>query len=73
MARGVSIDILRVDVGAMLHKGLDNSKISSDAGDVQWCSEVVCPCIDLCAELDQDLNHGCMALACSQMEWSEAI
>jgi hypothetical protein len=40
---------------------------------MQGSTEVVCSCINLGTELDEDLDEGCMTLAGGQMKRCEAI
>lgn len=73
VARGVSIDVLGVDVSLVLDQCLDHTQVSSQTGDVQRCPKVVRPSVDLGGVFDQDLNQRSMSFTCCQMEWSESI
>ena len=69
----ISINIFSIDISSMLDKGLNHAKISSQACNMKWCSKIISPCINLSIELDEDLDHWCMAFTCGQMERSESI
>ena len=47
MTRSISIDIFRVDVGAMLNESLDYTQVSSQACDMEWRPKVVGSSINL--------------------------
>ena len=53
----------------MLDQGLNNTKITSQARDMQGCTEVVSPGIYLRSEFDEYLDERGMNLTWRQMEW----
>ena len=69
----VAIDIFRIDVRSVLYKRLNDAQITSQTGNVKWCPEIVCPCIDYRAELNEDVNQGCVPLVSRQMQWRKPI
>ena len=73
VARRVAIDVLCVDICAMLNQTLDNTQVASKACNMQWGTEVVGAGVNLCAELDEDFDQGCVALTGSQVERCEAV
>lgn len=73
MAGCVAVDVLGIDVSPVLDECLNDTQVASQTGDVQRSTEVVGPCIDLRAELDQDLDQRGVAFTGRQMERSEPI
>ena len=73
MTRGVSIDVLGVDVGSVLDKRLDYAQVTSQARDVERRSEVVGPSIHLGTKLDQYLDQRSVALTCCQVKRCESV
>lgn len=67
MRRGIPIDVLGIRVCTCHQQCLDDCEVTSNAGDMQGCSEIFSPCIYHCSILNQNLNKAGVSLTCRDM------
>ena len=57
MARGVPVEILRVDIDLFAEQRLDYTEVTSDASDMEWRSEILRSAVNVSTELCKELNQ----------------
>ena len=69
----VAVHIFGVYIRSSHQKSLNNSKVTTNAGNMKRCSEILSSGVNHCTILDENLNQWSMTLTCCYVKRSPTI
>lgn len=73
MTGRVVITVLSIIVGSLVKERLEHLGIATNAGDVQWCPQVLGLAVEMGAKLSENLDHFHVSLVTRHVQRSPTV